>query len=133
MELPTVNLKGEKVTTYPVAVTTNYKKVSDEVLNYKTGPKDINEYLNGDENTLLGNTDNLFKKILEGWSFSGTQNSWTDKKYREYIKTADIHKIVEETTITFTVNPKLEKFNTPIVLGSKNVSDGTILSVYLTD
>ena|GEM_PF-634178 len=124
VELPTVNLKGEKVTTYPVAVTTNYKKVSDEVLNYKTGPKDINEYLNGDENTLLGNTDNLFKKILEGWSFSGTQNSWTDKKYREYIKTADIHKIVEETTITFTVNPKLEKFNTPIVLDGKNVSDG---------
>ena len=124
VELPTVNLKGQKVTTYPMATKTSYKKVSDEVLSYKTGPSSINEYLNGDENTLLGNTNNLFRKILEGWSFSGTQNSWTDKKYREYVKSADIHKIVEETTITFIVNPKLEKFNTPIVLNGKNVSDG---------
>ena len=124
VELPTVNLKGQKITTYPVDIKKSYKKVSDEKLAYKTGPSSVNEYLNGNESTLLGNTNDLFKKILEGWSFSGTQNSWMDKKYREYVKSADIHKIVEETVITFTINPAYEKFNTPIVLDGKNVKDG---------
>ena len=35
-----------------------------------------------------------------------------------------LHKIVEETVITFTINPAYEKFNTPIVLDGKNVKDG---------
>ncbi|NMB33980.1 MAG: hypothetical protein GX992_07115, partial [Clostridium sp.] len=124
VELPTLNSKGQKVNTYPINVAKNTKLISDEVLKYNAGPSGVGDYGSANESALLGSTNDLFKKILEGWSYSGTQSSWLDKKYREYVKSADIHKITEETIITFTVNPKLEKFLTPIEIGGKNIPDG---------
>ncbi|MFZ5988089.1 MAG: Athe_2463 domain-containing protein [Bacillota bacterium] len=123
VELPTLNAQNQKVTTLPIGITPKYKKISDTYLTYKSGPTGVNEYLNGSENSLLGNTDSLFKEILEGWSFSNTQNSWTNYKYREYVKEAKVRKVVEETEIVFTVNPNMHKFLTPITINGKNVQD----------
>ncbi len=122
--IPTVNSSKAVVTGLPVLKTGSYALISNDELKYDNGPAGINEYLYGTEKSLLGKTDSLFKAILEGWSFSGTEDSWGDtedtdaRKYREYIKSANIHKVIEETTITFTVNP--EQLRYYININAKN-------------
>ena len=57
-----------------------------------------------------GFTHTYFKEILEGYEESNTQDSKDDYKYREYIQEGQyICKVVEETTVTITVNPDNEK------------------------
>lgn len=52
-----------------------------------------------------GTTHTYFKEILEGYRESNTENSYSDFKYREYIKSGNIYKVTETTKITFTVAP----------------------------
>lgn len=52
-----------------------------------------------------GTTNTYFKEILEGYAESNTQSSKDNFKYREYVKDGQsIYKVIEETTITITVN-----------------------------
>ncbi|RCX18261.1 hypothetical protein DFR58_10519 [Anaerobacterium chartisolvens] len=111
-----IDTDGRKYGSYPVQIGQQYSK-SERKLEYGRGPENnAGMYLTGSEEQLLGNTDPLFKRILEGWTYSGTQGSWggTDSaasyKYREYVSEADIYKIEEQTTLTFTVNPEKLKF-----------------------
>ncbi|WP_137698096.1 hypothetical protein [Ruminiclostridium herbifermentans] len=109
--IPTVDSSRKTVTKLPISKTEDYKLISNDELKYDIGPGNINNYKYASESTLLKNTDKLFRTILEGWSYSGTEDSWGGIddidafKYREYVKEANIHKVVEETTITFIVNP----------------------------
>jgi hypothetical protein len=58
-------------------------------------------------------TDSRFKKILEGYAESNTQNSSAEYKYVEFVKDGQhIYKITETTTVTFTVNPTNKKVYT---------------------
>ncbi len=111
-----IDIDGRAYGSYPVHIGQQYGK-SEHRLEYGRGPEnDADMYLTGGEEQLLGNTDPLFRRILEGWTYSGTQDSWggaysTDSyKYREYINEADIYKIEEQTTLTFTVNPEKLRF-----------------------
>ena len=110
--IPTIDSSKNRITDLPILKTERYELKSNKELGYDAGPNSINDYLSGTETTLLGKTDKLYKAILEGWSFSGTEDSWggisdTDAfKYREYVSDANIHRVEEETTITFTVNPE---------------------------
>ena len=60
-------------------------------------------------------TNGLYKRLLEGWDSSATVDSFTNYKYREYVKPLEdkeIYRIEEVTEITFTVNPHGDKFYT---------------------
>ena len=60
-------------------------------------------------------TNGLYKRLLEGWDSSATGDSFTNYKYREYVKPLEdkeIYRIEEVTEITFTVNPHGDKFYT---------------------
>nr|MDA8233311.1 hypothetical protein [Clostridia bacterium] len=60
-----------------------------------------------------GETDRFFKEIMEGYTESNTQNSYTNYKYREYIKGGqEIHRVTEETKVTINVNPSNQKLYT---------------------
>lgn len=65
-----------------------------------------------------GYTHDYFKEILEGHEESNTGDSKDDYNYKEYIKEGDIFRIIEETTITFKVNP--ENMNRYTYGGMKN-------------
>lgn len=51
-------------------------------------------------------THRYFKEILEGWSESGTEESYNNYKYREYVSDDELHiyKVTESTTLTFNIN-----------------------------
>ena len=75
-------------------------------------------------------TDSRFKKILEGYAESDTQDSAANFKYVEFIKDGQhIYKITETTTVTFTVNPNNKKVYTHAQM--KN--GGYYIRVYMGD
>lgn len=113
-----INANGKyKKYGYPVDIDENYKRVSDVIIDYKTGPGSLSEYfLNSD--SVMGVIDQWLKKVPEGWNASNTINSWSSKKYREFVKNAKLHKIEEKTILTFTINP--DKYSFYIMPQTKN-------------
>lgn len=61
-----------------------------------------------------GITHELFREILEGWNESGTLDSYTNYKYREFVSdsNAPIYKVTETTILTFEVNKDNKKLYT---------------------
>ena len=62
-------------------------------------------------------TDESFRRILEGYSESGTASSRKNFKYTEYIKESEtIFKVVETTAVTITINPDNRKLFTHMMM-----------------
>ncbi len=77
--------------------------------NYTKNYEEIQHSIN---RTNITGTHRFWKEILEGYSESNTSNSYNDYKYREHVKSGNIYKINEETTVTFTVNPNNRRLYT---------------------
>ncbi len=77
-----------------------------------------------------GTTDSLFKEILEGYTESDTQDSFSDYKYREYIEGGQhLYKITETSTVTIRINKNNQDFYT-----HANMEDGEYyVKVYFED
>lgn len=70
----------------------DYKQVREDLIPYSVDSS--------------GESHKFFKEILEGYEESNTSDSKEQYKYREYIKSGEIYRIVEETTVTIRVNPE---------------------------
>ncbi|WP_160323681.1 hypothetical protein, partial [Defluviitalea phaphyphila] len=116
--LPTMKINGDAVigldgTQYdeiPVGIEEDYFIEEEYELPYDEGPLSPEEYLYGTEESLLGGTDELYRQILQGWESSESSEYQDMYKYREYVKEGNIYKIVEETVLTFTLNPNMNKY-----------------------
>jgi len=58
-------------------------------------------------------TDTRLRRVLEGYTESGTRNSMTDYKYIEFVESnEEVYMITETTIVTITVNPDNRKVYT---------------------
>lgn len=105
-----IGLGGTKYDELPIRVDNDYFLEEEYKLPYSNGPASVGQYLGGSESTLLQGTDPLYKKILQGWNSSGSSEYWNTYNYREYIQSANIYKITEETILTFTLNPSKQRY-----------------------
>ncbi|WP_051569348.1 hypothetical protein [Alkaliphilus transvaalensis] len=74
--------------------------------------KDYEEIQHSTDRINTGGTHRFWKEILEGYSESNTSNSYNNYKYREHVKSGNIYKVMEETTVIFTVNPNNRRIYT---------------------
>ncbi|RIX50807.1 hypothetical protein D3P08_19105 [Paenibacillus nanensis] len=68
--------------------------------------RDVEEITSAQDSS--GNLHPYWERVLEGYSASRTQDSSTDYKYKEYVKSGQpkMYKVTERTTVTITIGPE---------------------------
>lgn len=85
-----------------ISVNRDYKKVTDEI--YYDSKRTEDENKNG--------SHDFWKMSMEGYSLSGSLDSYNKYKYREYVAGGKVFKITETTKVTFIINEGNAKFYT---------------------